>query len=155
MPGPPQTILGEVYAAPPAIANGPAVPAVNARAELIVVAGGPAGAIVVVGALADVDIPGVALASRVVSVVAITLAAFTGRNVSGAVRFYMVFDLVALPADGATPARAPIRVEADQTFSFGGPNSRFTTGYTWASSSTDITLTVAGADFLADTYTFA
>ena len=81
--------------------------------------------------------------SRVVNTGDTTMVQIFGHNLEAAANFLFIFDLAALPADGATPDISPLPLAAAQPFSLTVPPNLFTTGLVWANSSTDTTLTVS------------
>lgn len=97
-----------------------------------------------VAALCTRDDPGAAVASRVISVVPAVLAGFLFRSSVVFDRFLHVFDLAAVPADGAAPSIAPVCIPANGQGSLMLPESLFAVGLCWASSTTENTLTLAG-----------
>lgn len=75
------------------------------------------------------------------------LVELTGVNNSGSTRYIMLFDADAVPANATVPKVAPIPVATGAAFTYTPPSGRlqFTTGITWASSSTFASLTITGA----------
>ena len=75
------------------------------------------------------------------------LLEFTGVNTSGSTRYIMLFDADSIPAPTAVPKVCPVPVASGAAFTYTPPGGylQFTTGITWASSSTFATLTITGA----------
>lgn len=75
------------------------------------------------------------------------LLEFTGINTSGSTRYIMLFDLDAVPANGTVPKVCPVPVASGAAFTYTPPGGflQFTTGITWASSTTLATLTITVA----------
>ncbi len=77
-----------------------------------------------------------------------TLLDVNGYNASGETRFFQLFNTVAVPPDTTVPATIPIEVAAGTHFSITFADSQgqtFSTGITWASSTTQLTKTITGA----------
>ena len=71
-----------------------------------------------------------------------------GFNASVDTRFFQLYNLVAVPADGVVPFTIPIQVDPGTHFSVSFANSqgqRFSTGVSWASSTTQLVKTITGA----------
>jgi hypothetical protein len=81
---------------------------------------------------------------------AVALYGFTVSNANAAARFILLFDLEALPADGAVP-NAPFQVGTVATVGAAWiPPRRMERGIILAASTTQNTLTLATADHIFD-----
>jgi hypothetical protein len=87
---------------------------------------------------------------------AATLCGFWAGNYTGSIRYLMLFNSASTPTNGATPVlRYPIGIGVSTSptffslgasfFGTGGLAGKFTTGLSWAISTTDGTLTLASA----------
>lgn len=70
-------------------------------------------------------------------------------NAAAATRYAQFFDSTAVPANGSVPTLLPVPVVAGATISISFPDGGryFASGFSWCSSSTQATKTLAGADF--------
>lgn len=85
-------------------------------------------------------------ASGIILAAPCTILELHGYNSAGADRYFQLFNAVAVPADGATPAMMPVRVPAGEHFSLTFcAGRRFSTGCCWCSSTTRATKTLTGA----------
>ncbi len=85
-----------------------------------------------------------AATSGVISAAPATVYEFFGFNESGVDLYFQVFNLTAVPIDGAVPATLPILVPAGEHFSVTySQGRRFGTGVCWAGSTTRATKTAA------------
>ena len=141
-------ILGQVYPTAPLVASGAAVPAMTTAAQLIVAGPGPGGAVIVEFAPPssfDSIGAGVNVADGIITAAAGTLLEINGKNNSASVRFFQLFDTVAVPADATAPITIPIEVLPGSHFTLSFANGQgrsFATGITFASSSTELLKTV-------------
>lgn len=101
------------------------------------------GAVVTVAAPTTRDFSGAGAVSRVVTTGNNSPVQFFGRNLEAGTVFLMVFDLAAVPANGATPDYSPLELLAGQSFSLTVPPELFLAGLVWAISTTDTTLTIS------------
>ncbi len=122
---------------------------VDTSGALVVTGGGGGGAIVVVSSVPlSFDTGGVLGDEDVIRADPGTLLDINGFNNAAGIRFFMLFNAIASPANGAAPAVLPIQVPPMSHFSLVLANSQgreFDTGITWASSTTNFTLTLTGA----------
>ena len=140
-------ILGQVYAVPPVIASGPAVPAMTPAAHLIVAGGGGAPIAVTFTPPSSFDSigAGVFVTSGVISAAPGTLLDINGFNAASSTRFFQLFDAVAVPGDGVPPITIPITVPAQSHFTLtfaDGQGRTFSTGIAFCSSSTQLLKTI-------------
>jgi len=75
-------------------------------------------------------------------------------NSNAAARYFMMFNLAALPADATVPTDVPKQVLSKSSQEWIFPQGkRFSTGFVVCNSTTDVTKTIAGADsFIAVDY---
>ena len=75
-------------------------------------------------------------------------------NAASAIRFFQIYDTIAVPADGAIPDTMVLQVPPMSHFSFSpgnGQGETFSTGITFASSTTQLTKTLTGVpDFIVN-----
>ena len=145
------TIRGKHQAAPNTLSDGEESPVLvddTGRLEVTTASGG----VVVV----SFDPPssynsittGTLLDSDVVNAAPGTILDVNGFNASAGVRFFQLFDAVAVPGNGTTPDTIPIQIPAGVHFSItfaDGQGQSFATGISWASSTTQLDLTLTGA----------
>lgn len=73
------------------------------------------------------------------------LQGFIVTNASGSIRYLQFFNATSVPADATVPVIAPFILQPGSTASFDVPDGfAFTTGISWASSSTLATKTITG-----------
>ncbi len=101
------------------------------------------GAIVSAPAPTTRDFSGAGAVSRVVVTGNNSPVQYFGRNLEAGTVYLMVFDLGAVPANGATPDYSPLELLAGQSFSLTVPPELFLFGIVWAISTTDTTLTIS------------
>lgn len=148
------TIVGQVYAVPPVIASGKAIPAMTDAAELIVAGPGGGGAIVVEfepPSSYDSIGPGALASAGVITAGPATLLDLNVYNASTALRYVQLFDAGAVPVDGTPPATIPIAVPglSHGYLSFANGQGRdFAAGISWANSSTLLLKSLAGPELI-------
>lgn len=76
------------------------------------------------------------------------------HNSSGSTRYLLVFDAIAMPANGTTPVLAPVQIPADSTGSidYGQRGRNFSNGIVAVFSSTSTILTNAGGGMFDAVY---
>ena len=119
----------------------------DATGALITTGGGGGGGSVTFTPPLSFDTGGTLADEGVIRAAAGTLLDVNGYNDSDSVRFFQLFNTIAVPADGAAPATVVIRVPANSNFSISfadGQGRSFDTGITWASSTTLTTKTITG-----------
>lgn len=126
----------------------------NNTGALVTTGGGAGGVtIVVFEPPLSFDTGSTVAASGVIRVAPGTLLDINGFNNSAAVRFFMLFDAVAVPGNGTAAVTVVIRVPPTSNFSItlaNGQGRQFATGIAWATSSTLATLTLAAAEMLVN-----
>ena len=90
---------------------------------------------------------------RVVSATPTRPLLFFGRSVAAVTIYFMVFDAAVIPVvNGTAPIMTPLQVLAGAHFSLALEPVPTAVGLVWASSTTDVTLTLSGgADLLVTT----
>jgi hypothetical protein len=143
-----ERILAIFRAAPGVLADGQQTQLrCDATGALITTGGGGGGGAVTFTPPSSFDTGGTLAASGVIRAAAGTLLDVNGFNDSDDVRFFQLYDRAAVPVDGAVPATVVIRVPAHSNFSISfadGQGRSFSTGITWASSTTLTTKTETG-----------
>ena len=145
------TARGKFQAVPQTLSDGEEGPIQIDNTGAVVVTSSGGGAVVVTfdppstynsiasGSLEDSDVVNAAPA---------TVLDVNGFNASASVRFFQLFNTVAVPGNGATPFTIPIQIPAGVHFSItfaDGQGQSFDTGVSWASSTTQLDLTLTGA----------
>lgn len=150
------TIAGQVYAVAPVVASGPGIPAMTTACELIVAGPGGGGAVqveFVPPSSYDSIGPGTLSASGVVTAAPATLLCCNVYNAAVGTRYFQLFDAVFVPGDGTPPATIPIAIPGLShgylTFA-AGQGRDFSTGISWANSSTLLVKTLAGPELIVN-----
>lgn len=144
------SILARFVAAPGVLVDGQRtrLRVDNTGALVITGGGGGAGLPVVYAPPLSFDTGGVLATSGIIRATPGTLLDVNGFNNSGAIRYFMLFNTVAVPADATVADVVPIQVPPGSHFSLTFASSQgrsFSTGITWASSTTNLVKTITGA----------